>query len=447
MISIAHNGQELGQFSAEDVAAMLESGQIDQSAHYWMDGMSEWRPITEITQVDVTESGVAEANTEPSPKTTNSKRDPNTPNKAHLNFLSRRNIPTDGLSKESAAALVEQVKQKEARERKAMTPSQKAFLDYHRLSYNDDTTKEQASDLISSANVGNSDWLKERHILHPDLFTAPVVLPMTDRQRAYLDYHGVAYTAETTREEATALIDNVVGSPQFADSKWNTYKHLIHPDLYEKPERGLSAKEQLTEAKRRLATAESHYKKLAADPTADPDEVELAAEEVGEVRDEIQFLKDEIEDDKVAIQDREDPASCFVDAWSEGYYEFTGESVEKFKKAIKKPTKAQFKALREKLIADVGLGLSTLSLDQFLGLYLQQYPEALHEKLRKESLPEFALRIPKTYQQQLEMDHASSRRPLQPALAAKKGCLGLVLMVAAAVGGVLAFIAVLVATR
>lgn len=51
MISIAHNGQELGQFSADEVAAMVEGGQIDQTAHYWMEGMAEWRPITEIVQV------------------------------------------------------------------------------------------------------------------------------------------------------------------------------------------------------------------------------------------------------------------------------------------------------------------------------------------------------------------------------------------------------------
>jgi hypothetical protein len=447
VISIAHNGQELGQFSADEVAAMVAGGQIDQTAHYWMEGMAEWRPITEIVQVGVEESGVAEAAQEP-PKNRKSKRDPNAPSKAHLNFLSRRNVPTDGLTKESAAALVEQVKQKEEREKRAMTPRQKAFLDYHGLACGNDTTREQASDLISSANVGDSNWYKERHILHPDLFNAPVVLLMTESQRAYLDYHGVTYTAETTREEASALIDGVIGNPKFADSKWNTYKHLIRPDLYQKPERSLSTKAQLKEAKTRLATAESDYGKLKTDPTADPDEVKLAADELDELREEIQFLKDEIEDDKLAVQEREDPASCFVDAWSAGYYEFTRESLEKFKKAIKKPTKAQFKALREKLADDVGLGLSTLSLDQFLGLYLQQFPEALHEKLRKEPLPEFALRIPKTYQQQLQMEGASSGRISQPpAPAANKGCLGLVLMIAAPVGGILVFIAVLVAAR
>ena len=149
MISIAQNGQELGQFSADEVAAMVEGGQIDQTAHYWMDGMTEWRPITEIIQVEVAESGVTEV-AEEQPKSGKSKRDPNAPSKVHLNFLSRRNVATDGLTKESAAALVEQVKQEEERERKAMTPSQKAFLDYHRIAYGNVTTREQASDLISS---------------------------------------------------------------------------------------------------------------------------------------------------------------------------------------------------------------------------------------------------------------------------------------------------------
>ena len=52
MISIAHNGQELGQFSEDEVATMVENGQIDQTAHYWMEGMTEWRPIPEIIQAD-----------------------------------------------------------------------------------------------------------------------------------------------------------------------------------------------------------------------------------------------------------------------------------------------------------------------------------------------------------------------------------------------------------
>jgi hypothetical protein len=437
MISIAHDGQELGQFSEEDTAAMLESGQIDRTAHYWMKGMTEWRPITEIIQVKVWDSGVAEAAEEP-PKSGKSKRDPNTPNKAHLNFLSRRNVPTDGLTKESAAALVEQVKREEERERKAMTPSQKAFLDYHKLAYSNDTTVEQASDLISSANVADSNWRKERHILHPNLFTAPVVLLMTDKQRAYLDYHGVAYAAETTREEATDLINDVIENPQFADSKWNTYKHLIRPDLYAKPAPSLSAKEELKDAKERLTAAQEELKKLRSSSDADADDIESAKQEVEEIREEVEDLKIQIEDDKLAVQEGSDDVSSFVDAWGEGYYEPTGEDVEQFKKVVKKPTKTQYKALREKLDADLGLALSILTVDQFLCLYIQQYPEVLKEPYKSSGFPALSLQIPKTYQQQLQLEQASSQGTSASTASAKKGCLGLVLLIAAPIGALFA---------
>jgi len=450
MISIAHNGQELGQFAAEDVAAMLESGQIDQSAHYWMEGMTEWRPITEITQVDVTESGVAEANTEPSPKTTNSKRDPNTPNKAHLNFLSRRSIPTDGLTKESAAALVEQVKQDEKLASNAATPRQRAFLDYHNIAYGSEITKEEASDLISSADVAVAQWRKERHLHYPDLFAPPTVMPMTDKQRAYLDYHGVNYTEETTREEATALIEGVTRDFRFSDSKWNAYKHLIRPDLYAKPELSASSEAELQHAVERLAVAEAEHKSLQADSTAEPEDLEFAAQDIEDIREEIKDLKEQIKDDKVAAREESDyESTSFLEAWTEGYYEASGEDIEEFKKVLKKPTKAQYKALADKLAKDVGLRLSALSADQFCCLYVQQFPEALKETFKGRGFPELSLQIPKTYQQQLHMEGLSLRSPAtnSPPAAAKKGCLGLVLMVAAPVGGVLAFIAVLVATR
>ena len=437
MISIAHNGQELGQFSADEAAIMLESGQIDETAHYWMEGMTEWRPITEIIQLEVAESGVAEV-AEEQPKSGKGKRDPNAPSKVHLNFLSWRNVPTDGLTKESAAALVEQVKQEEERERKAMTPSQKAFLDYHRIAYGNDTTREQASDLISSANVGDSNWHKERHILHPDLFTAPVVLLMTESQRAYLDYHGVAYTAETTRAEASALIDGVIGNPKFSDSKWNTYKHLIRPDLYAKPALSLSSTEELKEAKERLATAQEELKKLGNFNDADEEDIESAKREVEDIREEVEDLKSQIKDDKLAVQEGTDDVSSFVEAWGEGYYEPTAEDVERFKKVVKKPTKTQYKALREKLQMDLGLDLSVLNLDQFLCLYVQQYPEVLKEPYKSKDFPQLSLQIPKTYQQQMQLQGAASAGGNSSTASAKKGCLGLVLLMAAPLGALFA---------
>jgi hypothetical protein len=404
MISIAHNGQELGQFSTEDVAAMLESGQIDQTAHYWMDGMPEWRLITEIVQVEVAERVVAEANDESSSKTAKSKRDPNAPNKAHLNFLSRRNIPADGLTKESAAALVEQVKQEEERERKAITPRQKAFLDYHRIRYNDKTTKEEASVLIGKVTSNQSKWRKERHLLHPDLYDPPFVIPLTEDQRAILDYHEVKYAPEIQREEASELIHAMRSNSYYEHSKWGTYKHLIRPDLYKKPEASPSAKEELTETRQRLNAADLELRRLRSMPTAESESIEDAEQQVQDLRAEVQDMVDEIEDDRLSIKEGTDDASSFVDAWAEGSYEPTGESVERFTKIVKKPTKAQFRALREKLVAELGIGLSVLSLDQFLCLYVQQYPEALKEGFRTQKFPSFVLRIPKTYSEQLQLE-------------------------------------------
>jgi hypothetical protein len=236
MISIAHNGQELGQFSAEDVAAMLESGQIDRTAHYWTEGMTEWRPITEIIQVEVAKSGVAEVTDEPPFKVGKSKRDPKAPSKSHLNFLTRRGFSIEGLTNESAAALVEESKQKEKLEGGAATVRQIAFLDFHHIPYRAGLTKEEATSLIYEADAPKAQWRKERHLPFPDLFSPPTVSPMTDKQKAYLNYHGVGYTDETTRDEASALIEKVTRDPAYGDSKWNFFKHLIRPDFYEKPQ-------------------------------------------------------------------------------------------------------------------------------------------------------------------------------------------------------------------
>ena len=103
--------------------------------------------------------------------------------------------------------------------------------------------------------------------------------------------------------------------------------------------------------------------------------------------------------------------------------------MEKFKKVVKKPTKTQYKTLRQKLADEMGLSVSGLSLDQFLCLYVQQYPEALREAYKKQTFPPLA--IPQTYQQQLHLQGAASAGGNSSTASAKKGCLGIVLLVAA----------------
>jgi hypothetical protein len=404
MISIAHNGQELGQFSAENVAAMLESGQIDQSAHYWMEGMTEWRPIAEMYRIEVQHRGTDEESVDTPPQSRKSKCALDTPSKTHINFLTRRGFSIEGLTQESAAALVEESKQKERLEGGAATLRQIAFLDFHHIPYGAGLTKEEATSLIYKANVPKAQWRKERHLLYPDLFAPPAVSPMTDKQKAYLDYHGVGYTHETTREEAAALIEKITRDPAYGDSKWNSFKHLIRPDIYEKPQILYSSKNELEETQKRLLAAEEEYKRLVDDPTSDPEEVEFAQDDIQDIQEDIQYLREAIKNEAIANNEEADYASAsFLEAWAEGYYEPTGEEIERFNEVVKKPTKMQYKALREKLATDVGLYLSSLSLDQFLSHYVQQFPEALKEPYKKENFASLNLEIPQTYQQQVIM--------------------------------------------
>jgi hypothetical protein len=366
MISIAHNGQELGQFSEDEVVAMVENGQIDQTAHYWMEGMTEWRPITEIIQ---TEPLPPPPPTLPPLK----RREAEEPNRRHVNYLIKRGFPTTGMSKKEVQDLFEATKAEEER---------------------------RANEI-------------------------------TDRQRVFLDYHGIKYTLKTTKTEASELISNA----DFPDSQWNSFKHLIHPDLYEKPQFSLSANDDLREAKERLASAQEEYKKLKASGDTDSEEdIECAKQEVEDIRAEIEDLKAQIEDDKLAKQEGTDDVSSFVDSWAEGSYEHSGEDVERFKKVVKKPTKTQYKALTEKLAADLGLGITVLSLDQFLCLYVQQFPDALKEPYRSKGFPQLSVQIPKTYLQQLQLEQASSQGSSGSTASAKKGCLGLVLLISPPIG-------------
>jgi hypothetical protein len=48
MFAIAHNGQELGQFSMDQIKQLLDDGAIDESAFYWREGMAEWQSLASL---------------------------------------------------------------------------------------------------------------------------------------------------------------------------------------------------------------------------------------------------------------------------------------------------------------------------------------------------------------------------------------------------------------
>ena len=47
-VCIAQQGRELGNFSREQIARMLASGEIEQTAWFWIEGMAEWRPLANL---------------------------------------------------------------------------------------------------------------------------------------------------------------------------------------------------------------------------------------------------------------------------------------------------------------------------------------------------------------------------------------------------------------
>jgi hypothetical protein len=45
IIAFARQGQEIGQFSEEDVPALVASGEILPSDDYWHEGLDSWRKV------------------------------------------------------------------------------------------------------------------------------------------------------------------------------------------------------------------------------------------------------------------------------------------------------------------------------------------------------------------------------------------------------------------
>lgn len=50
-ITIARGGEQFGPYTLEEVKGYLASGQLAYTDLYWMEGMSEWRPLSEYFQV------------------------------------------------------------------------------------------------------------------------------------------------------------------------------------------------------------------------------------------------------------------------------------------------------------------------------------------------------------------------------------------------------------
>lgn len=338
MISIAFNGQELGQFSSDEVAAMLESGQIDQTAHYWLEGMTEWRQITEIIQAQNATDTSGLANTQPAERPVLKKRDSDAPDQRHVNFLARRGFPTNGMTKKEVATLFERIKSEESRK----------------------------------ANE------------------------ITDRQKAFLDYHSIRYTRKTTKAEAYALIE----SADFPDSQWNAYKHLLYPDLYDRPTILATKADEVAAAQHAVKTAQDRLKLLKADSQSSEDDIYAAEDEVEMAKDDLASAKE--------FSDADSDDETLLDCWPDDCWPFYGEDlIAPYAEILKKPSKSQLKQIRQTLASDFALHLESLSLWQFCCIYTKLFPSVIKKGKRN---PFGEMPIPSNYASQGEGQSAASQK-------------------------------------
>ena len=105
-------------------------------------------------------------------------------------------------------------------------------MEYHGIEIHGALTKDEASAIMDGIDFSNSKWMQERHVKYPDLYDSPTLAPMSERQRAFLDYHGIEYDGRTSGQEASAMIQEVIDDPAHDDSGWNERKYEVYPHLF-----------------------------------------------------------------------------------------------------------------------------------------------------------------------------------------------------------------------
>lgn len=231
------NGEDLGLVEEHDIQRMFAEGTLDGTGYYWMEGMAEWRPITEI---------LAEPHRPPPPEgviAPPSPRSKRSLTKAQIAFLTKRGMPYESLERPQVEALIAQTKATEEQEKeRKRAEAEVRMAEEHRLS----------------------------------------LLP-TPKQLAYLDYHRVKYDDSLTKQDARELIDATIN--KYPDSKWNRVKHIVRPDLYEFEEGEAHYKKQVDEAQQQLAALKSSGAAL-------PEEIEEAKETLYEAKQELEDYKE-----------------------------------------------------------------------------------------------------------------------------------------------------------
>jgi len=310
-IRVSMNGEDLGEVEEQDVARMFSEGILDRTAFYWMEGMSEWRPIAEIlVEADASPPPPEGVIAPPSPRT----KKPLT--KAQITFLTKRSIPYEGLERPQVEALIAQTKAAEELEKERRRAEAEARM------------------------------AEERRLS---------LLP-TPKQLAYLDYHRVKYDTSLTKQDARELIDTTI--KKYPDSKWNRVKHILRPDLYEFEEGEAHYKKQVDEAQKDLATLKSSVAAL-------PEEIEEAKETLYDAK---QALEDYKEEFSGIIEE-------WDDKFAQDEFMDMDEEAVPFMQVFKKPSKKQIREILERFERHYRLSLDSITIDEFFLVYHRLYPD------------------------------------------------------------------------
>jgi hypothetical protein len=311
-IRISMNGEDLGEVEEQTVVRMFSEGAIDRTAHYWMEGMPEWRPITEIlVEADSLPPLPDGVIAPPSPRSKKSLT------KAQITFLTKRGLPYEGLGRPQVEALIAQTKAAEVQEKERRNAEAEARM------------------------------AEERRLS---------LLP-TPKQLAYLDYHRVKHDASLTKQDARELIDATI--KKYPDSQWNRVKHILRPDLYEFEEGEAYYKKQMDEAQQHLAT-------LKSSGVAPPEEVEWAKEALYDAK---QALEDYKEEFSGTIDE-------WDDRFTQDEYMDMDEEAVPFMQVFKKPSKTQIRAILERFERHYRLPIDSITLDEFFLVYHKLYPDS-----------------------------------------------------------------------
>lgn len=235
------------------------------------------------------------------------------------------------------------------RSKKSLTKAQVTFLTKRGLTY-EGLERPQVEVLIAQTKAAEGQE-KERRKNEEDAKRAEEVrvsLLPTPQQLAYLDYHRVKYSDSMTKQDARELIDATI--KKYPDSKWNRFKHIVRPDLYEFEQSEVHYQKHVDKAQQQLAAMKSSG-------TALPEEIEEA--------------KTVLYDAKQELKDHKETFSDTINEWNDMLtpheYEDMDEEAEPFMQVFKKPSKTQIRAVLERFEHHYRLPIDSITLDEFFG--------------------------------------------------------------------------------